>query len=454
MVQLDRRMFTCTLQLPINSPLRRTMKGLLMPSETLAKRSVAVEACRLLHQLKELDDNFYPVGKENLRLEEEEDYNADLEEENVPETCARPGTTKRRQYYYKEVADPLTDCVPEAGQPCYLYAITMILTEPIPEEQNTRGRKIYRPESSSQSFGILSRKPLAQICPFPIFTRSGEVEVDVVRMGQDPSAPILVTEDQLERIADFQRYIFHNVLSLEKDPMVFDIRHADCSYLIVPLRRTEGSGSSSSSLSLDFAFIDLISSVRDAKPQFIPDEERAGYVFDPRKFLDTVVMRWYRDQEHPQCFYVAEIFYELNPQSKFPDNNYPTFEKYYRDKYGIQIQNLKQPLLDVDHTSARLNFLTPRYINRKGVMLPTSSEHTKKTQRESLQQKQILVPELCSIHPFSASLWRQAVCLPCVLYRVNGLLLAEKLRCTVAAEISLGKLILHPGQLVVFLNPH
>ena len=69
----------------------------------------------------------------------------------------------------------------------------------------------------------------------------------------------------------------------------------------------------------------------------------------------------YRDQEHPQCFYVAEIFYELNPQSKFPDNNYPTFEKYYRDKYGIQIQNLKQPLLDVDHTSARLNFLTPRW---------------------------------------------------------------------------------------------
>jgi endoribonuclease Dicer len=56
-----------------------------------------------------------------------------------------------------------------------------------------------------------------------------------------------------------------------------------------------------------------------------------------------------------------------------------------------------------------ISFLIFRYVNRKGVMLPTSSEHTKKTQRESLQQKQILVPELCSIHPFSASLWRQAV---------------------------------------------
>ena len=163
------------------------------------------------------------------------------------------------------------------------------------------------------------------------------------------------SDEQLERFADFQRYIFKNVLSLEKDPMLFDAQNADCSYLIVPLKRSE-----EFKFSLDFAFVDLISSVRNAKPQFIKDEDRQGYAFDPRQFLDTVVLRWYRDQEHPQCFYVAEIFYELNPQSKFPDNNYPTFEKYYRDKYGIQIQNLKQPLLDVDHTSARLNFLTPR----------------------------------------------------------------------------------------------
>ncbi|KAI9556129.1 hypothetical protein GHT06_018703 [Daphnia sinensis] len=434
--------YVCSLQLPINSPLRQTVSGLPMPSKVIAKRSAALEACRLLHQQKELDDNFYPTGKENLRLEEEEDYNADLEDEIVPDNLPRPGTTKRRQYYYKQVAEPFIDGIPRPNQPCYLYAITMVLTEPIPEEQNTRGRKIYKPETSLQSLGILNSKPLSQICPFPIFTRSGEVEVQIVKIAEE----VYVTEEQLKQITDFQRYIFRNVLSLEKDPMLLDVFHADCSYLIVPLKRN--SLADNSPLHLDFAFIDLISSVRDAKPQLVADEERTGYVFDPRMFADAVVMKWYRDQEHPQCFYVAEIFYELNPQSKFPDNNYPTFEKYYRHKYGIQIQNLKQPLLDVDHTSARLNFLTPRYVNRKGVMLPTSSEHTKKTQRESLQQKQILVPELCSIHPFSASLWRQAVCLPCILYRLNGLLLAEQLRCKVAMEISLGKSQLDPDPIL------
>lgn len=323
-----------------------------MPSKVLARRSAALEACRLLHQQKELDDNFYPTGKENLRLEEEEDYNANLEEENVPENLPRPGTTKRRQYYYKQIADPFIDGIPCPDQPCYLYAITMVLSEPIPEEQNTRGRKIYKPETSIQSLGILNSKPLSQICPFPIFTRSGEVEVEIVQI----SDAIIVSEQQLKRIADFQRYIFRNVLSLEKDPMLFDVSNADCSYLVVPLRRL----GETSHLSLDFAFIDLISSVKDTKPQLISDEDRTGYLFDPRKFADAVVMKWYRDQEHPQCFYVAETFYDLNPQSKFPDNNYPTFEKYYRHKYGIQIQNLNQPLLDVDHTSARLNFLTPR----------------------------------------------------------------------------------------------
>jgi len=118
--------YICSLQLPINSPLRKTVLSQPMPSKVTAKRSAALEACRLLHQKKELDDHFYPTGKENLRLEEEEDYNADLEEENVPENLPRPGTTKRRQYYYKQVADPFINGIPRPDQPCYLYAITMV----------------------------------------------------------------------------------------------------------------------------------------------------------------------------------------------------------------------------------------------------------------------------------------------------------------------------------------
>lgn len=75
----------------------------------------------------------------------------------------------------------------------------------------------------------------------------------------------------------------------------------------------------------------------------------------------------------------------------FSGCEFKTFHEYYQKKYNIGIQCVEQPLLDVDHTSARLNFLTPRYVNRKGMALPTSSESTKKAKRENLEQKQILV---------------------------------------------------------------
>ncbi len=72
-------------------------------------------------------------------------------------------------------------------------------------------------------------------------------------------------------------------------------------------------------------------------------------------------MPWYRNRDQPQHFYVAEVCHHLDPTSDFPAQGFSSFEKYYKAKYGLQVQNLKQPLLDVDHTSARLNFLTPRY---------------------------------------------------------------------------------------------
>jgi len=63
---------------------------------------------------------------------------------------------------------------------------------------------------------------------------------------------------------------------------------------------------------------------------------------------------------------------------------------------------------------------------------------TRRAKRENLQQKQILVPELCDVHPFPASLWRKAVCLPAMLYRVNCLLIAEELRRCIAVEAHVG----------------
>ncbi|XP_055849068.1 endoribonuclease Dcr-1 [Episyrphus balteatus] len=426
-------MYQYTLRLPINSPLKYDIVGLPMPTKILARRMVALQACRELHMCGELDNTLQPIGKEGFKAFESDWEEFELEkidEQIVTDNAEpRPGTTKRRQYYYKRIASEFSNCRPTAGAISYLYYINLTLQCPIPEEQNTRGRKIYPPEEALQGFGILTLKKIPKVSAFPIFTRSGEVKVSIDLAKKR----IVLSEDQVARINTFVNYTFSNVLRLQKFLMLFDVDSTENCVFIVPTIKTKKSG-----IVIDWDFLEVIARDCNMMPQIVPDEVRQNKEFDANKFKDAVVMPWYRNQDQPQYFYVAEICPHLTPLSCFPGENYNTFKHYYFVKYGITIQNANQPLLDVDHTSARLNFLTPRYVNRKGVALPTSSEETKRAKRENLEQKQILVPELCTIHPFPASLWRTAVCLPCILYRVNGLLLADEIRKKVSYDIALG----------------
>lgn len=305
----------------------------------------------------------------------------------------------------------------------------MVLECPIPEEQNTRGREIYAPEDSLQGFGILTSKPIPKLGSFSIFTRSGEVRVSLELAASN----ITFDQHKLDTINAFLQYLFGNVLRLQKYLMFFDATASENSYFVVPTLRGW-----KDDVHVDWTFMDVIASKANQNLVEVDKDIRRTQQFDRNLFHDAVVMPWYRNRNQPQYFYVAEICDYLSPQSSFPGESYATFKEYYLEKYQIDIQNDRQPLLDVDHTSARLNFLTPRYVNRKGVALPTSSEETKRAKRENLEQKQILVPELCAIHPFSASLWRIAVCLPCVLYRFNALLLADEIRIEVSKEIQLG----------------
>lgn len=301
---------------------------------------------------------------------------------------------------------------------------------PIPEEQNTRGRKIYPPEDALQGFGILTLKKIPKVSSFPIFTRSGEVKVSLVLHPER----VVLNEKQISCINAFINYTFTKVLRLKKFLMLFDPESTENCIFIVPTVKTDAGDKC-----IDWEFLDLIEKNANMMPTPVPEEERHATEFSAEKFNDAVVMPWYRNQDQPHYFYVAEICHQLSPLSIFPSKQYRTFMHYYYLKYGLKIQP-KQPLLDVDHTSARLNFLTPRYVNRKGVALPTSSEATKRAKRENLELKQILVPELCTVHPFPASLWRTAVCLPCILYRINGLLLADDIRKKVVRDLGLGKI--------------
>lgn len=440
--------YVATLKLPINSPVKKEVKGVPMPIEKLAKMSAALKMCQELQLQGELDDHFLPVGKEILKYEEKEALKDPLkygedgeweeeEEEEEMVGCPRPGTTKRKQYYFKKAADALMSCHIEVGRQCQLYNIHMVLTGPITEEQNTRGRKIYVPENTPRGFGILSSKNIPQVPRFPVYTRSGEVTVSVNIVQPD----LFITESQMNMLTAFHRFVFSTVLRLEKDPIDFMPEEAKVGYLIVPLIEDENHVNQ-----INWNFVDEVQSSFSRKHPDIYDPKREKFKFCTGDFEDAVVMPSYRNMDQPQHFYVAEIKYDLNPNSPFPSPElYRTFNEYYSKKYGLHITNLDQPLLDVDHTSARLNLLTPRYMNQKGIALPTSSAETKKARRENLQQKQILIPELCVVHVFPASLWRKAVCLPAILYRINYLLIAEEIRVKIAQGTKIGVIDIPKG---------
>lgn len=104
-------MIRCCVRLPINSPLKREIIGPLTSLRAVARRLAALEMCRALFEVRELDSELQPVGKEsflaqehaNLGLQEEDETIEEDEDQAEGALEHRPGTTKRRQYYYKKV---------------------------------------------------------------------------------------------------------------------------------------------------------------------------------------------------------------------------------------------------------------------------------------------------------------------------------------------------------------
>uniref|UniRef100_A0ACB8G5N5 Endoribonuclease Dicer n=1 Tax=Sphaerodactylus townsendi TaxID=933632 RepID=A0ACB8G5N5_9SAUR len=425
--ELPDNTFYSTLYLPINSPLRASIVGPPMSCTRLAERVVALICCEKLHKIGELDDHLMPVGKETVKYEEELDLH-DEEETNVP---GRPGSTKRRQCYPKAIPECLRNSYPKPDQPCYLYVIGMVLTTPLPDELNFRRRKLYPPEDTTRCFGILTAKPIPQIPHFPVYTRSGEVTISI----ELKKSGFTLSLQLLELITRLHQYIFSHILRLEKPALEFRPTDADSAYCVLPLNVVDGS----STLDIDFKFMEDIekSEARTGIPSTQYTKE-TPFIFKLEDYQDAVIIPRYRNFDQPHRFYVADVYTDLTPLSKFPSPEYETFAEYYKTKYNLDLTNLNQPLLDVDHTSSRLNLLTPRHLNQKGKALPLSSAEKRKAKWESLQNKQILVPELCAIHPIPASLWRKAVCLPSILYRLHCLLTAEELRSQTAIDAGVG----------------
>ena len=204
--ELGDGLFRASLVLPINSPVKETLYGVPMKNKKLAQMSVALEVCKELHRRGELDDHLLPVGKESVcRLLNQIEDDAEL----WPlDGRARPGSTKRKQYYHRLVPDALRDSRPLPDLPCYLHALHFSLQAPATGAGNPKNRPLVDLAESPRFLGLLSRKPFPPLPAFPLFARQGRLSCQL----QTTTARITLAREQLQLLSNFHRFLFADIL--------------------------------------------------------------------------------------------------------------------------------------------------------------------------------------------------------------------------------------------------
>ncbi|KAI6224621.1 hypothetical protein M3Y95_00772100 [Aphelenchoides besseyi] len=405
--------YTAKLYLPINAPYKKAIVlDKPAPTKSLAKIGVALKACKMLHEKKELNDYLLPTGKDAIvngllnEVVEDDEYITNFAGRNI----------KKRRLYDRKISKTLQNGLAEVGVPCNVYIIDIHLVEPLTEEENLKKRKIIDPRNDDAAFGFICKCELPSITQFPAFLRQGKTEITFTRA----QTQLTIDEETMQNVYAFHTHLFEDILRVAKNAVEFSPNESLVPLLIVPLIKKHDNEGKLVDCELDRSR--LIPDIR--RSQTIPtEEERKAYRFNEERIRDAVVTPWYRAAEDAPFYYVAEICYDLNPASDFPDKKFQSFNEYYTAKYELSIYDQEQPLLDVDRASERMNLILPR-----------NAPIRVKTRSYDPTQKQILIPELVHIHPLSATYWTMIIALPTILYRLNQFLLVDELRGSITRE--------------------
>ena len=404
--------------------------GLPMPSKRLAK-DIAAEKVRLrlaemdesngeetcnVEDVQSVEDNDFFAGGAQLAAIRRSQVSPPTEtwssdsastDSGIIADAPKAAASKRGcQLYERSYASHLRKCHPRAQEPCYIYAINLTSTKPVPNENRN-----YSPNLLATKMGFLSSKSLPLLCRFPIVTRAGEMDVDIVAKGS-----VTLTRSQLDSLHDFHRFVFDEVVFPSGDQLLnFDFDNSPIGLVIIPLDQ---------SYEIDYKMIGRVTNGpscidsndnKELADEQDPTPER--FHFNASNYQDAVVTPWYSNRN--EYLYVDSVL-SKTPSDEFPDGVYTSYEDYFISKYGLAISDMDQHLLKVSGEKQNVNFLLPRRFR--------SSERSVN-----------MVAEFCTVHTCPASLWKQLVTVPCILHRLNCLLVADELRCQIASDTGIGK---------------
>ncbi|XP_031333092.1 endoribonuclease Dicer-like [Photinus pyralis] len=402
----ETRRYRVTIELPPVSGILQLIQGPFMETKKFAKRAAALETCKFLHRLGELDNKLLP--RRSIVIEKDFDHyftHWPTEKEK------NAGGTKKQRVHDKKIP---TVCkgliVPK--KTVYLHVIEL---QPLFSSNSNLGIEMLSELYKSQlCYGLLSMQKLPRLCQFSVHVTAGEVLVNLNVNYRE----VCLTEEEILHLKGFHCLIFRDLLRILKSYLVLGNDGDNDGLLLVPVKRY------ATHVEIDMETAINNKELIDQKTPLTDEEKLCLDVCDDN-YRRSIVTPWYRADD--QQYLVIRVCEELNAYSAFPSEEFTTYADYFNAKYHQNLLNGEQPLLLVKGLSKRLNCIKPRQLCNK-----------KKREKIYEDLDEHLIPELCVKQDFPADLWLQARLIPTILNRILSLLQADELRLTIAKETGLG----------------
>uniref|UniRef100_A0A915D949 Uncharacterized protein n=1 Tax=Ditylenchus dipsaci TaxID=166011 RepID=A0A915D949_9BILA len=298
--------------------------------------------------------------------------------------------------YVRKTPKLVKSAFPQPNLPCYLYAIE---TKKIIENScasSQSGSEVCDISKSDSVFGLVSSIPLPSVPRFSVFHEQGEFEISI----KNAQLPLNLTDNDLLLVQLFHRHVFEDILPVVRN-VEFSPNWAPMPLLVAPLKRR--------SLDYELDYTCLSPDIR--QPPSVPsDQIRQQFQYIERKYIDCVVMPWYRiDHTYAHCFLVNKICSDLTPSSVFPNPKFVSYNQYFGHKYGLRIFNQHQALIQVRQLTLMKDFFS---------LIPMNGEHVVEEENP------------CAVCYSMVVLYA----IPAIMHRLESLLLADELRCQIMSE--------------------
>lgn len=258
---------------------------------------------------------------------------------------------------------------------------------------------------SKRNYGILTAKPLPHLGSMKFYQSFGGIKCTISHLEKEE---VIDIREQLDQLRKFNFTLFNDLLEIRKSFFVYDLKD---SYLIVPTKAG----------AIDW---DIVTEFQSWAPlQRKLESVRARASYEPEDWLHKVICPWYRTDQATR-YVVTHVREDLTPFSAFPNDIFPSYAAYVKEKYNENVVKNEQFLIQVKGITTTFNRINPG----------DGDDGRRKT---NVRGPELLIPELCHNFNYPGDLWLKATLLPSILHRFPYLLHAENIRIKLNKEVGL-----------------